>query len=367
MYWFLTPVFIIFSFFSKQIPSAYLLILFSAIILFYFYKIENLKSKNFKFLVLGTLFSIIIILSVFIINNIPFKNFLIQYILYPISLGDSRISRLNIDFQNLISQFKFIYLSLIPLIISSFFLIKNKKKSLLEKKLIFISFLFIGTIGILIYCQLLTKNQVLIFFLIPIAAAFSHAYTIKYFNKKYLIVFIMAIFIFSSFKYHIRFNEGKKFMELVDADLNLSLDAKQLDKRLSGLRWLTPEYNEDPQNEIQLLKNVKRILYEKKERKIFITDYQFFSSLLKNKFASPNKWYDNLSIPDKKNKYYDDHKIFFLKKIRDNKIQYLYFIGKNKHDMSFFKELSDKNDCIVSKRLHKLLVEFNINNCKLLY
>jgi hypothetical protein len=367
LYWFLTPLFIIFSFFSKQIPSAYLLFLFVPIISFYFYKIEDLKSKNFKFLILGMFFSIIIILSVFIINSIPFKNFLIQYILYPISLGDNRINRLNIDFQNLIGQFKFIYLSLIPLLISLFFLIKKKKRTLFEKKLVFVSFLFIGTIGILIYCQLLTKNQVLIFFLIPIAAAFSHAYTIKYFNKKYLIIFIMTIFIFSSFKYHIRFNEGKKFMELVDVDISLSVDAKQLDKRLAGLRWITPEYNQDPQNEIQLLKDVKKILYQKKDRKILITDYQFFSSLLRNKFASPNKWYDNLSIPDKKNKYYNDHRVFFLEKIRNNKIQYLYFIGKNKHDMPFFKELSNKNDCIVSSRLNKLLVEFNINNCKILY
>ena len=50
---------------------------------------------------------------------------------------------------------------------------------------------------------------------------------------------------------------------------------------------------------------------------MIITDYQFFSSLIKNKFASPNKWYDNRSIPDKKNKYYNMHKNFFLGKINE--------------------------------------------------
>ena len=47
-----------------------------------------------------------------------------------------------------------------------------------------------------------------------------------------------------------------------------------------------------------------RRLSQEKERKMIITDYQFFSSLLENKFASPNKWYDNRSVPDKTNKYY---------------------------------------------------------------
>ena len=74
------------------------------------------------------------------------------------------------------------------------------------------------------------------------------------------------------------------------------------------------------------------------KEKIIITDYQFFSSSLNNEFASPNKWYDNLSIPDKKNKYYYVHKNFFLDKIKKNKIKHIYFIGKDKSEMSFFKD-----------------------------
>ena len=50
--------------------------------------------------------------------------------------------------------------------------------------------------------------------------------------------------------------------------------------------------------------------------------------------------------------------------IRNNKIEYIYFIGGNKHKMSFFKELKKNNDCIVSKKLNELLTEFSINNCK---
>ena len=191
------------------------------------------------------------------------------------------------------------------------------------------------------------KNQVLIFFLIPISAAYSHAYSIKYFNKKYLIYFILVIFIFTTIKYHERFNQNKKFMELVSVDFNLAEDAAILDKRLKGLKWITPHYPNKPLNEINLLIDAKNILFEKKGEKIIITDYQFFSSMLNNKFASPNKWYDDLSIPDKKNKYYNMHKNFFLKKIKKNEIKYLFFIGENKSEMYFFEEFLNENECIV--------------------
>mgnify|MGYP001339855304 CR=1 FL=1 len=226
---------------------------------------------------------------------------------------------------------------------------------MLKQKDFVVSLLFLGSVGILIYFQLLTKNQVLIFFLIPISAAYSHAYTIKYFNKKYLIYFILVIFIFTTIKYHVRFNQNRKFIELVSADFNLAEDAAKLDKRLKGLKWITPHYPNKPLNEINLLIDTKNILSEKKGEKIIITDYQFFSSMLNNKFASPNKWYDDRSIPDKKNKYYNMHKNFFLNKIKKNEIKYLFFIGKNKSEMYFFEEFLNENECVISNELNELL------------
>ena len=249
LFWFLTSIFLIFSFFSKQIPSIYLLIPFT-IIFSYLSFTKGLSKQNLLYLFFGCFFSLLLIASVFFINEIPIKNFLTQYIFYPFSLGDQRIHELNIDFKNLISQFKFIYFSLIPLVVSLFFLIKIKRKSLAQKNELVVSVLFLGSIITFIYCQLLTKNQVLIFFLIPISAAFSHAYIIKYFNKKYLIYLILVIFIFSTVKYHIRFNHNKKFMELINVDFNISVDAKKIDKSLARLKWISPNYADQPLNEI---------------------------------------------------------------------------------------------------------------------
>ena len=364
LFWILTPIFITFSFFSKQIPSPYFILLFIAVIFIYFYLINNVNKNALLNLFFGSLFSFLLVASVFLVNEIPLENFLAQYIFYPFSLGELRIDRLNIDFNNLVSQFKFIYFMLIPLVVSTFFLGKIKEKNLIKKKDFIVSLLFLGSVGILVYCKLLTQNQVLIFFLIPISAAYSHAYTIKYFNKKYLIYFILVIFIFTTIKYHVRFNQNRKFIELVSADFHLAEDAAKLDKRLKGLKWITPHYPNKPLNEINLLIDAKNILSEKKGEKIIITDYQFFSSMLNNKFASPNKWYDDRSIPDKKNKYYNMHKNFFLNKIKKNEIKYLFFIGKNKSEMYFFKEFFHENECIVSNQFNELLLEFDISKCK---
>ena len=362
LFWFLTPILLVFSFFSKQIPSPYLALLFIAITIFYFFFTKNINNKNLLYLFLGVIFSFLLICSIFLINQIPIKNFLIQYIYYPFSLGEERISKLNLDFKNLVSQFKFIYFALIPLAISTFFLLK-KNKNLKENNEFIVSSIFLICVAIFIYNQLLTKNQIFIFFLIPISAAYSHAYTIKYFNKKYLIYFLLLIFIFSTTKYHVRFNHHKKFMELSNVDFNLVEDASKLDKRLKGLKWITPHYPEKPLYEINLLIDTKKFLFGINEEKIIITDYQFFSSLLDNKYASPNKWYDGLSIPRKESNYYKIHKDFFLNKIKINKIKYMYFVGKRKHTMNFFDELAFQNKCIVSKNINEVLTEFNLNQC----
>ena len=151
-------------------------------------------------------------------------------------------------------------------------------------------------------------------------------------------------------------------MELVNVDFNIAVDAKKIDKRLAGLKWISPDYANEPLNEINLLIDSKNILSQIKERKIIITDYNFFSGILENQFASPNKWYDNLTIPRKKNKFYYEYKKFFLSKIKNNKIQYVYIIGA-KDEKTVFLELIDNSGCIVSNKLNELLVEFQLNKC----
>tara|TARA_B100000029_G_C16793082_1_gene673779 strand:+ start:41 stop:514 length:474 start_codon:yes stop_codon:yes gene_type:complete len=154
-------------------------------------------------------------------------------------------------------------------------------------------------------------------------------------------------------------------MELANADFNLAINASQLDARLSGLKWISPEFINDPQKEINFLIDTKNILSEmQKKRKIIVTNYQFFSSFLNNQFTSPNKFYDNLSVPNKKNKYYKNYKDFFLKKIKIDKINYIYFIGNNMHKSDFFSELTKENKCINVEEFNEFLIEFDISKCE---
>ena len=51
LFWFLVPIFLIFSFLSKQIPSPYLTILFTTIIIFYFFYTKNLNKENLLYLI----------------------------------------------------------------------------------------------------------------------------------------------------------------------------------------------------------------------------------------------------------------------------------------------------------------------------
>jgi len=362
IFWLLTSVFITLSFFSKQIPSAYILIFFSIFISIYFLSNKNFTKKNLFYIFLGFLLPFIVISIIFFINEIPIINFLIQYIYYPSSIGNERISTLNINIKNLIGQFKLIYVSIIPFVGILFYLINMKGKKLKQRNEIFILLLFLGTLSIFVYCQLVTKNQILIFFLIPIMLAVSHAYTIRYLNKKYIIYAILVFFIFSTTKNHIRFNHHKKFMELADVNFEIAEDAGKIDKKLSGLKWISPNYSQNPLKEINLLIDTKNILMDRKANKIIISHYNFFSGILENSFASPNKWYDKLSFPNDDSKFYNVYKDFFISKIKNNKIEYIYAVGKNKE--LYFKKLINHDECAVSKKLNEILTEIEIKKCR---
>ncbi len=121
LFWLLTSTTITLSFFSKQIPSAYILIFFSIFILIYFLVNKSFTKNNFLYLFLGFLFPIVIISILFFVNEIPIVNFLNQYIYYPMNIGDERISTLNFGIKNFIGQFKLIYISIIPLLVILFF------------------------------------------------------------------------------------------------------------------------------------------------------------------------------------------------------------------------------------------------------
>ena len=361
IYWFLFPIFLVLSFFSKQIPSAYTSFVILLIVLSYFF----VATKNIFPIILSIFTgSALIVFSCFLIfflNEIPFNNFFVQYILYPSSLGSERVLSLNLDLKNTFGQFKFILFSLLPLGLSSLIIIFKKSKKNDEKKDFLILSLFLITALVFIYCQLLTKNQVLIFFLVPFYLGVSNYFLKKYYNNKFVIYLLIAVFIFSTTKYHFRFNQNKKFMELAGVDFGYSIDAKLLDKKFEGLKWITMEYPNNPTDEITFLKEINLILKSDNENKIIITDYQFLSSLIDNSKTSPNKWYDDLSVPSLKNEFFKNYKNFYFKRLKEQNITHVYVVEKSKR--KFIDILFKDQNCLKETDLNNKLIKFKIDNC----
>ena len=362
IFWFLSSLFLVLSFFSKQIPGAYLAFLTIITIIFYFLLVKKEKNYNFLFFVLGGMVGITLFFIIFVINKIPIQNFLIQYIYYPITIGENRSSDIIFNFKVLFLQFKFIYFSILPILISSFFLLKKKKKNLENKIDFLVLILVLGSFGIFLYTQILTKNQILIFFLIPFYLGISHYYILKYFKKNFFLInSIMLILILTTGKYHLRFNEGKKFMDLANVDLTKAVNAETLDKKLSGLQWITPHYIDNPNFELKLLTDLKKIIIADVENKITISDYQILPAITGNLNYAPNKWFDTLSVPSEKNKYFSTYKLFFISKLKEQKIKNIYAVGEDK--LNYFLFLFDKKNCVKYKRINEISVKLNISNC----
>ena len=358
LFWILSSLFLVLSFFSKQVPSAYIGLFLLLIVIFKLFLKK--KNNNYLFFFYSGLTSLAAILLISLINGIPLKNFIIQYLYYPLTIGENRIESLTHDFKNTFLQYKFVYFAILPAILVFVLeIFKKKKINNIENFLFFVIF-FISVI-IFIYNQKLTKNQILIFFLIPWCLGISHYFMIKIENKKFIINLLLISLVAVTYKYHIRYNENKKFMELENIDKSGAINARILDKRLSGLKWITKRYFDDPEYELKKLGEIKNIINNDENNKIIVSDYQILSALTNNKNYAPNKWFDPLSIPDKKNKYFKEYQEFFLLKLEEQNIKNIYIVGKDK--LEIFLIIFKNQKCFRMYDLNEISAKLDIRNC----
>ena len=158
-------VFLIFlSFLSKQVPATYAIFAYS-IILFYFF----IKKKDFKKIIIIILSAISFLALLIILlkfNKIDLKMFYIQYLDFPRSIGSYRVNNFEFSINTFFNNYKFI---IIPALLLAF--IKIKKNLIISEEVIGFLIFLVFTI-ILIFHQLMTKNQIYIYFLIPILFGF---------------------------------------------------------------------------------------------------------------------------------------------------------------------------------------------------
>ena len=154
-------------------------------------------------------------------------------------------------------------------------------------------------------------------------------------------------------------------MEFQNIDLSKSVDASLIDQKFFGLKWISPEFSEDPLEEIDLINAITQILKKDDRKKMIITHHQFFSSILNEDLNIPNRWYypDNTFPASKSNSYFKTYKSFFINKINNEKIEVIYIIMVNPSIwqniyLNYFDE-----GCYETKNVNELLISIDIKNC----
>ena len=213
----------------------------------------------------------------------------------------------------------------------------------------------------LIFHQLLTRNQIYIFFLIPILIAFSHI-SIKS-DKKILSVIFVLFCLFVTTKYHLRFNENRKFHELNYSNFELLRDAKEIDKKFAGLKWITPQYKDNPNKEISLINEIRIYLENDNRNKMVMTNYTFMSVILEKKLFSTTRWhiFDGTDYPQKNREYFMSYKNLIINKIKNNNIEVIYTI--NPVTNSNLYDYVNIN-CFEEKNITEILVSYELKTCK---
>ena len=361
MHWILMPLFLGLAFLSKQVPAAYIIL--SIFFILIFYSLKNKKFDCIKYSLFGSVLFIFLVLIFGKFQGIKFSSFLDQYILYPQTIGKDRFQNFSFTFSGVIDHFKFIYLASIPLFYVNFRKIfSNNGYTKHNDFFIFLSLSFF--MFCLILHQLITKNQTFIFFLIPILTAFSHISLnkIELKSKRFIYSTIILICIFATFKYHLRFNVDRKFHELANVNFSLSTNANAIDKKLSGLSWITPEFKDQSKEEINFINQIKSHLKSDTRNKMLITNYSFFSAILNQKLFSPSFAYtdDGTTHPLKGNEYFVKYKKLMIDIVKKNNILVIYIAGTLED--KYLYDYIDQN-CFEKFSVSKYLNSYELKDC----
>jgi len=216
---------------------------------------------------------------------------------------------------------------------------------------------------VLIFHQIVTKNFIFIFFLIPMIASLIQINLVNSIKFKNIIV---AILISSTFlltvKYHLRFNEERKMLNLEKKSLENSIDAEFIHPSLKGLKWVTFEYYKNPKIEMSIIKDSMNIIDQDKSRKMMLSGYLFFSSIINENLNNPSRWpsMKDASNPSKDHYYYEIYKKFVKDLIILKRIETLYSTEDNQDDI--FIEIFAEN-CRKTKVINDFLTKHDIKNC----
>ena len=363
LYWILTPIFLGLAFLSKQVPATYIIL--SVGFILFFYSINIREYNCIKYSLISSVFFVFCVLLFGKFQGIELSSFLDQYIFYPQTIGAERFKNLTLTYQSIVGKFNLIYLVMIPLLYENFKKIFSTKNYIKHDNFyVFLTLLFL-TFSLILH-QLLTRNQTFIFFLIPILMAFSHISLneseLKF--RKPIRLIIILICLFATFKYHLRFNENRKFHELKNTNFELAIDAKKIHKKLSGLNWITPQFKNNPKKEINLINQIETILKKDFRNKMVITNYPFFSIILDQNLFPPSRVYagDGTTHPLRGNNYATKYKELMDNIILRNNISVIYVINTTNENINFHY-VNLYQHCFEEISILSQLKSYELTNC----
>jgi len=364
--WSLIPIILAFAFLSKQVPAFYFLLIIIIVSIYHF--LLNLNKNTTKSLVSLFISSILTLIIFFLFLNIfsiKISDFIDQYIFYPKSIGAKRYLDLEYDFKNTFLNFKFIYVVFLfysYIIFKSLFNNKKFFRDLKFKIYLVCLLMFVA----LVQHSLLTKNQLIIFFLIPLFSGLVHIHLNGKFKfKKIISFFLIFLCISVTVKYHLRFNVDRKFHELKNIDISQNINAGSLNKKLTNLKWVTPGTKNKKQlvDEIEYLKDMESLFRKDESNKIIYTHYSFFSVILDKNANSPSRWFpqDGSGFPLKGDKFFENYQKLLITIILKKDIENVYVLKDVSENM--FTDYINK-DCIKRISDNKDFKKFSIDrNC----
>jgi hypothetical protein len=172
------------------------------------------------------------------------------------------------------------------------------------------------------------------------------------------------IIIFTTFvtvKYHYRFNENRKFHELINVNLEKSERARLIDKKLTGLKWITPQYPNEPRKEIEEINQILKILKNEKNNFILLTNYSFLSAVLEINTLNLSRWYTfgGTDHPQANSEFYNDYKEIFIRRVTNNGVNLIYTV-KPVNSSEIYDFI--KRDCLEETKLTNFLIQYRLKS-----
>ena len=175
-------------------------------------------------------------------------------------------------------------------------------------------------------------------------------------NEKLISIFLILFTIFCTFKYHLRFNESRKMLNLENVDLNSTIDAETIHLSLKGLNWTTKKFENNTNLEIENLKKSIEIIKNDNSKKMIETNYLFFSAIVNEDLNNPSRWptLGDASNPNFDNEYHIFYKEFIDKLVEKKDIKSIYSTFNNQENIFFNFNKNCKSSELVENFLYKL-------------